>query len=557
MVSWKGALSAPFVFSALALAAIGSVIASPSLWFAALLFVGLGIACRPGAMVLRPSTIALAVVGYAVWLISNVLVNDAYTPAGLFHPMFVVSGFLLGRTVDRCARERTTTLLAGGAVFLALWALWQAASGEGRGHAHFETPNTLATLLNLALAPALFMIAYGGRRGWLTVVAIAITAGLVATLSRGGFIALGAGVLGTMLLYGGRPQRSGVAQLCAVLLCGSLIGALALSAPRGLTASPSPSAARLGDLGTTLGPSAASRVELYRLALSNLDEKPWLGTGYLGFKSLLDAHRAEVPSYDAENITYFVHDDYLQTLMELGVPGALLVVALVLLPFWEAKRASATGEERVALFAVVAGLATMAIHAFGDYPFYVPICLFVFGLLLGEVDSRVTPVGAKPIVWRGPAARLSAFAVSLLLAVLYGGPPLAELAAWYGDHNWREGKSERAAYGLELARRLQPRDWRYHWYAGQFWSDLAGNGNRRAARFADRAFAAAIAADPRQPQPLLARLATQVRFAALLAEPQPRATLRQWADRALALAPLNPSVRRDYASALQQLSALR
>lgn len=557
MVSWKGALSAPFVFAALGLAAIGSVVASPSLWFAALLFVGLAIACRHGTTVLRPSPIALAVVGYAVWLVSNVLVNGAYTPAGLFHPMFVVSGFLLGRSADRCTRERTMTLLAGGAVCLALWALWQAASGEGRGHAYFETPNTLATLLNLALAPALFTIAYGTRRRWLTTVAIAMTAGLVATLSRGGLVALGAGVLGTMLLYGGRPQRSGAAQLCAVLICGSLIGALALSMPRWLTAGASAAAVRLSDVATTLGPSAESRVELYRLALSNLDEKPWLGTGYLGFKALVDAHRAEVPSYDAENITYFVHDDYLQTLMELGVPGALLLAALVLLPFWEVKRANATGEERVALFAVGAGLATMAIHAFGDYPFYVPICLFVFGLLLGEVDSRVAPEGAKSIAWRGPAGRLSAFAVCLLLAVLYGRPPLAELAAWYGDHNWREGKSERAAYGFELARRLQPRDWRYHWYAGQFWSDLAATGNRRAARFADRAFAAATAADPRQPQPLLARLGTQIRFAALLAEPQPRDTLRQWADRALALAPLNPSVRRDYASALEQLSTLR
>jgi hypothetical protein len=56
---------------------------------------------------------------------------------------------------------------------------------------------------------------------------------------------------------------------------------------------------------------------------------------------------------------------------------------------------------------------------------------------------------------------------------------------------------------------------------------------------------------------LLARLATQIRFAALLDKPQPAATLRQWANRALALAPLNPAVRRDYTAALDQVSHLR
>lgn len=557
MVSWKGALSAPFVFAALTLTVAGSVIASPSLWFAALVFVLAAIASRRDGLMLRPSPIALAVAGYAAWLIANTLLNDSYTPAGLFHPMFIVAGFLLGRGIDRRARAHSIVVLAGGAVLLALWGLWQAASGGGRAHAHFETPNTLATLLNLALAPALFRIVYGKGRSWLTVFAMVIAAGLVATLSRGGFLALAAGLLGAILLFGVRPKREGMAYLCAALVGGSLIGATAFSASRWLPADHASAAVPLSDVATTFSGSTTSRVELYRLALSHLGERPWLGTGYLGFRPLLEAHRAEVPSYATENITYFVHDDYLQTLMELGIPGALLLVALVLVPFWEARKANVTGEERLALFALLAGLATMAIHAFGDYPFYVPICLFVFGLWLGEVDSRVAPEGQEPTVWRGSAARLSAFASSLLLAVLYVRPPLAELAAWYGDYNWHEGKSERAAYGLELARRLQSRDWRYHWYAGQFWYDLAAAGNRRAARFADRAFAAAIAADPQQPQPLLGRLATQIRFAGLLEKPQPAATLRQWADRALALAPLNPAVRRDYTAALEQLSHLR
>lgn len=553
----KGALLAPLVFLGGCLTAAGSLVASPSLWFAALTAVTVAIACDSERRATAVTPLAVASWLYAGWAIVNDLLNVAYTPAGILQPAFLVVGFTLGRTAGEAIRHRISRVLLSGTAIFAIWALWQSAIGEGRGHAYFETPNTLATLLNLTLAPALFMIAHGRGRGWISVFAIVASAGLVATLSRGGFISLAAGLLGTTLFFGVRPQRVGLAYLCAVLVCGTLIGASALSAPRWLAADGSSTPVQLSDVAATFGKSATSRVELYRLALSNLGDAPWLGTGYLAFQSLLESHRAEVPSYDAENITYFVHDDYLQTLMELGIPGALFLVALVLLPFWETKRARATGEERLHLFAALAGLATMAIHAFGDFPFYVPICLLVFGLLLGEVDSRVAPEAAKPIIWRRPATRLSAFALALLLAFLYVRPPLAELAAWYGDYSWREGKSERAAYGLELARRLQPRDWRYDWYAGQFWYAQALAGNVRAANLADGAFAAAVTRNPHEPRPLLARLATQMRFAASLEHPQPPAVLRSWADEALALAPLNPGVRRDYAAALEQLPPVR
>jgi hypothetical protein len=53
---------------------------------------------------------------------------------------------------------------------------------------------------------------------------------------------------------------------------------------------------------------------------------------------------------------------------------------------------------------------------------------------------------------------------------------------------------------------------------------------------------------------LLSRIATQMRFARWLDHPESAATLREWAERALALAPLNPGVRRDHAAALAQLS---
>lgn len=528
--------------------------ASPSLWFVTFVAVGLAIACRPDRADILPSPLAMALAGYVAWALANGLLNSPYTAAGIFHPLFLVAGFLLTRSGGTRSRANIFAVLTVAAVVLAAWALWQVATGQGRAHAHFETPNTLAALFNLLLAPALFFMAYRRPDRWLALSSILLAAGLVTTLSRGAMISLAAGIAAALVLFRVRPQRAQALRVCAVLACGTLIGVVALSMPRWLHEQ-SQAPAQVTDIATTFGGSATSRAELYRLALSHVVEHPLLGAGYLQFHSLVEAHRAELPSYGTENITYFVHNDYLQTLMELGVPGALGLLAIVVLPFWLAKKSGLPKDDRLPLFAALSGMAAMAIHGLGDFPFYVPACLFVFGALLGEVDVRLTH--ARFAFSSNQWLRLARVPVLAVLAIVLALPPLAELAAAYGDRRWQSGKAESAAFGLELARRLQPRDWRYHWYAGQFWYAQALAGNRRAADLADEAFAAAVARNRHEPRPLLARLATQMRFAASLGQPQPPAVLRSWADEALALAPLNPGVRRDYVAAVELLERIR
>lgn len=547
----KGALVAPFVFCALGLAAVGSIVASPMLWASSILVlvcpVGREQEPRP---VITP--IALAVCGYIAWVLTNDFVNSPYTAAGIFHPAFLAAGFVFSRRLTASAREKAIGALLVGMTLLASWALWQAASGHGRADAHFETPNTFASVLNLALAPVLFRIAYGDDRRSVIGLALLLTAALVATLSRGGFIALAGGVLAAGLLFAARPPGSGVARAFAVLGLGGGAGALALQLPHWLTARALPPAAQLEGLASTLGGTLGSRSELYRLAFSALGERLWLGSGYLGFNALFEAGRAQVPSYAAENITYFVHSDYLQTVLELGVPGLLALIAIVVTPFWLARR-SAPGADRLSLYAALAGLATMAIHALGDFPFYVPICLLLFGALLGEAD-RLLARERFPTSRISLPIRAASTGGLALFALLIAPPPLAEAAAAYGERSWRIGEAQSAAFGFELARRFQPRDWRYHWYAGQFWYAQATlRADANAAQRADEAFAAAVKANPADPRPILGRIAAQLRFSRMLERPQSAATLRDWAEHALALRPLDAAVRRDYAAALAQL----
>lgn len=545
---------APLFFAGLTFAAAGSVSASPGLWAVAVLSVIAATLVAPGNAVPGTTPLAIAVAAYVSWGVANDFLNFPYTAAGIFHPAFLAAGFVFSRRIDPRARDAARGALLVGMAMLASWALWQSASGQGRALAHFETPNTLASVLNLALAPVLFRIAYGESRRIVLALAVLITAALVCTLSRGGFIALATGVLVTGLLFAMRPPSRAVLCLVGVLAAGIAAGVLMLQMPQWLASRALTPAPGFEALASTLESTLGSRSELYRLAFSAVGERPWLGAGYLGFHALFEAGRASVPSYAPESVTWFVHNDYLQTLVELGLPGFLALATLVAAPFWLAKRARAPETDRLALHAALAGLATMAIHALGDFPFYVPICLLLFGALLGEADKLLWRERPTPLTEPGPARRLVRVGGATMLALLILPPPLAEAAAAYGDRSWRSGKAEPAAYGFELARRIQPRDWRYHWYAAQFWYAQAGqSGKKAAASLADQAFAAAMEANPTDPRPLLGRLATQMRFASLLDRPSSTATLRGWAERALALAPLNPAVRQDTRAALAQL----
>lgn len=537
----KGALFAPFVFVGAVFAAAGSLAASPSLWLGSIASLVAAMACQPERRAPWVAPLALAVGAYGAWTVANDFFNTTYNAAGVFHPMLLVAGFALGRGCDEHERDRLFALWVAGASLLALWGLGQALSGGGRAHAHFETPNTLATVLNLALAPLAIAVTLGERRRIVLAAAVPLAAGLGATLSRGGFIALAAG-LGVAWLFSRRSfTRPAPGRLLAVLAAGAVLGALA---------------AQLGGIASTLNATLGSRGELYRLAWSVAGKGPWTGIGYLGFHDLLEMRRAEVPSYGVANVTYFAHNDYLQTFVELGLPGAALLVAIVVLPFVLVRTRNRVAQTARAVPCALAALAAMAVHALGDFPFYVPLCLLAFGFALGVVD-RALAGASLDRRWQAPKARLTAIAMAAILGYLVLPPAAAEAAAAYGDRHWRSGQGVSAAYGFELARRLQPRDWRYHWFAGQFWLAQARQGNPAAAPLADRAFAAAMQANRAEPQPIFGRLAIQLGFARLLERPQSVDTLRAWAERALALAPLNPAVRRDHAAALQQLAGAR
>jgi hypothetical protein len=532
-------------------AGLGSVEALPAIWAGALALLAAGAWCSGEARVPGATAIALAVWGYALWLVmTNAFANPGYTAAAPFHAAFLAAGFAIGRRLDGDTRIELMTGLAAGAVALSLWGLWQVAAGEAsRAHAHFETPATLATVLNLALAPALVMLAWGQSRWLWGALGAVLAAGLAATLSRGGLLALACGLLVTLVIarrQGWRLEPRGAFAAGIALAAGWAIAALAPEFVRLLPAEPGSASAPLAHsmLGAEARESSVGRLELYALALGALEGRFLAGIGYLGFNAVLEAGRHAVPSYGADGVTYFAHNDYLQTFVELGVPGLAALAAMALLPVLILhRREQGERHRRLIPLAMLSALATMAAHAAVDFPFYVPLCLLLFGLALGALDRVLAPEGALQPRWQTPRARLTGIGIATVVAVLLVPPVAAEAAAGKANREWRAGQGESAAYWFEVARRIERRDWRYHWYAGQFWlAQAASGGKPEAARLAEASFAAGAAANPRDVNNLLGRIATHRRFAGLLEQPADAGTLRGWVERAAALAPLNPQV---------------
>ena len=557
----KGA-HAPFLLFGVLVSAWASGAAGAAVWHWALALALLAGALYPAGRTDR-TWIGASVACLVFWTILHTLfLSETYSPAGLFQPLFLMSGFALGRQ----APERDGDPLEPSVVSLAIigivcYALLVSVFVGFPAAAPFETPAALAALANMALLPLLVYALWGpqptpGRFSALTL----LFAGMIGASSRGGWIGLLVGLAFVALLFRGRlpGMRNALRVAVSVCLGAGLILLIRIAGPfLGHYAPGAAGRAWAGLAALFLAPSALevdsslSRLELYPLALDAARQHIPLGAGYLSFAQVLEAGRERVPSYGSENVTFFVHNDYLQTLLELGLPGLCALLAVVLVPFILLLRHRAHLQPADALFcgACAGGLAAMTFQASVDFPFYIPVCLATFGFLLGAVDSRCAASGIgridfapRPGAGRALAsARRVAYGAGLALLLV---PLAAEWSLAYGNARWRKGLGQEAAYGFELARRLQPADWRYAWYAGEFWAaQAAASRNPQAASLADASFARGFASNRLEVRNLLGRIELRLSLPQLLAQPGTPGELEAWSVEALALAPLNPRVR--------------
>lgn len=540
---------APFLFLALAFAFAGSRFGAVWPWAAsasALAAAGwAGTSARP-----PPSLLYYVVIGFTLLVaLDTLFVSPAYTAAGLYPPLLLAVAFAVVRRFDdRAERFAVQSMLLVGAV-AGIWGLVQAGVlGVARAHAFFETPATYASVMNLLLVPLLACVLARRRGTWIPISAALFAVALFATDSRGGLIALaaGCGAATVLALRAGQFDIRGLARVAALLL-GAWLVALAIHAapwaPADTSRAEPPTAAQDREA------SSISRLELYSVSLDAWREHPIAGTGYLTFRYALEQGRARVPSYGSSGETWFVHNDYLQMLQELGPLGLSALIALAWLPTWLAYRRVSRLPEgfRTVVVACASGTTAMACHALVDFPFYIPACLLMYGVLLGVFDRRMqagvveAPRQSSP----SPLHRSARVIFAVLAAVVLVRPLAAAASAEWGKRQQAVGDAQAAAFWLSAAPILDPQDWRYHWYAGQFWDIQAAVFRKRdAARLAAAAYGAGFDANRLEVKNLLGKISVQLRYRNLLDAPASAEALLEWVAQAHKLAPYDAEVQR-------------
>ena len=215
--------------------------------------------------------------------------------------------------------ERTINILIIATAFLGILVLWQLpGGGVDRGTFTYGdqsfNPNYLAAALVL---PAVMAVALGRTRGsfwwWRLAALVPIGAGLLASGSRGGIVGFVAGVA---FLVVARPQL-GVRAIGGLLL-------LATAAPLVM---PTTMLDHVMARFSTAGADRMSgRLDIWKVALLMIGDRPLLGTGFAGFEGSFYEYMRTAGIDPMFALHHFrgnraAHNVYLSTLAELGVFG--------------------------------------------------------------------------------------------------------------------------------------------------------------------------------------------------------------------------------------------
>ena len=323
--------------------------------------------------------------------------------------------FLAGRRLPSAPARGLILLLVAGGVLLALHGVWQylhtfpsllesadldpaAASRLStlRVFSRFLLPSVFASFLLLSLPPALGLAREGqkGRRVLALAAAVIMAVALLLTRSHGALAAL----LATVVLWrlpAGRRRPAWTAAIVTVILV-----ALAMVVW-------SRSGVLLTDA-SGQGP-AALRLRNVQTAFSMLVDHPVQGLGGGGYGAAYPSYREP-----GDNETHFVHNSYLQLVVEHGLTMAVPLVLLLL--SWGSITRQALARNAPVKTGMVLGLTAFLLHNLVDFSALLPSTLWTAALLAGLVASPEAGQEKEEIT--GRAWRLVPVAAALAAALL-------------------------------------------------------------------------------------------------------------------------------------------
>jgi O-antigen ligase len=334
-----------------------------------------------------------------------------------------------------------------------VWGLRRPEAYWGRGSGTYICPNHLAGFLEMILPLALaHMVATRASplaRVFLGYAAIVMSAGLVLSGSRAGWVAAGVGllVLTSLLIHGLRQW------LVLVVLIGLLGGGSLYVYSKSLTLQ-----VRMLRLQDTL--DAVQRDVRYgcaQAAYRMWKDHPWFGVGPGHFDVRYRGYRAE--KWWLQNRPGRAHNDYLNALADWGLLGTVLALAPL---GWtgvslarnrrrllgRGEPASSQGGRLIFLVGATAALAALLVHSLADFNMHIPANAILAVVLAALLAAHLRLVSDRYGVSLTTPLRL---AVSVLLT---GGAIFLGAAAWpaAGEDAWlRRAQSEPAMSAARIA----------------------------------------------------------------------------------------------------------
>jgi len=300
-----------------------------------------------------------------------------------------------------------------GAVLTGLYAcyIWLGAGRLGyQLTGTFGLHNPYAGYLLLGWPAALLAAAQAEKALWRWVYAAAavfLLAMLVLTYSRAAWLVLALQLLGLLawLVWRYWRQAPEIQRRVSAAAAGLAIVLIALS----LLPPVSAVLARIADFQDY---SVLGRLRYWRAALEIFADFPWLGVGPGGFAFTF-------PQYQLDYVFYSVdpHSWPLQLLCELGLIGALLLLAIVAGLWWWTRRLWRGGGGSLSAALVLAAVFGSLLHAAVDFDYTFGATTALLGVMLAWGAHLATPAER---VWPAPtrgAKWLTGIAVVLLLAV--------------------------------------------------------------------------------------------------------------------------------------------
>lgn len=281
----------------------------------------------------------------------------------------------------------------------------------GRAIGNLRQPNQLASLLLWALIAAVLRIErrrLAAAPGW--AVAALLVVGVELSGSRTGMV----GIV-VLALWGAVDRRLSRASR-RMLLALPLLYALAYGAMAvyGRWAHEAIGAAtRLADLGGIDSPNA--RTNIWADALAMIARAPWSGVGFGEFNLAWT-----LTAFPHRPTAFFdhTHNLVLQLAVELGLPLAALVLALLGWALWRAWQRSraARGDDAAAARAALLMVVTIGLHSMLEYPLWYTYFLLPAAFAWGYAVA--VPAGPGPVARQAARQRIG---LACGLALVAGG----------------------------------------------------------------------------------------------------------------------------------------